>query len=215
VIDLIVVALSHAKAGREVTPQKPELGKPIGLIKPKPTSGGVVASPPLTAGSGAKDTTSSKTLEVIQDDSGISTVRTGDGYTVRAGGRESGWSITSPQGKTTHMSGDVEAHESDGGRWRHQGRSSFVFGANKVTVETRSLRGMTSVASRMTVYDGQERVTLAGLDAQRTTILALARDGKQHDDGLNDGTTFFRESTLKGESWSIIENGKRKVMGAK
>jgi Domain of Unknown Function (DUF1521) len=215
VIDLIVVALARAKAGREAAPQRPEFAQPIGVIKPKPPSGGALARPPLTTDSGMTVNKPHKALEVIQDDSGIATVRTSDGYTVRAGGQGAGWSVTSPEGKTTHISGDLEAHESDGGRWRHQGRSSFVFGENKVTVETRSPRGAASVASQMTVYHGQERVTLAGLDTQRTTILALASDGKQHDDGLNDGTTFFRDSTVKGESWAIIENGKRKVMGAK
>jgi hypothetical protein len=213
VIDLVVVALTRAKGGRETPTQNQHPAKPIGI--PKPSNGGVGIKPPQPNTIGSTPNASAKALEVIQDEQGVATVRTGDGYAVRAAGRGTGWSITSPDGKTTQIAAGQEAHESDGGRWRFSGRGSFVFGANKVTVETKSQGSSPSVASRLTVYNGAERVTIVGLDGDRPTILALTSDGRQHDDGLSDGTSFYREGTMRGESWSIVENGKRKVMGAK
>lgn len=213
VIDLVVVALNRAKGGREPPTLNPHPAKPIGI--PKPSNWGVGGKPPLANPNGTSPKAPTKALEVIQDEQGVATVRTGDGYAVRAAGRGAGWSITSPDGKTTQIAAGQEAHESDGGRWRFSGRGSFVFGENKVTVETKSPGSSSSVASRLTVYNGAERVTIVGLDGDRPTILALASDGRQHDDGLSDGTSFYREGTTKGESWSVIENGKRKVMGAK
>lgn len=215
VIDLVVVALSHAKGGRESTSQRPQPLKPIGVIKPNPTCGNVQVRPPLTNTSGAIGHGSPKALQVVQDDSGVATVRTSDGYTVRAAGRGQGWSVTSPEGTTTHVEAGMEARDRDGGRWQGTGRSSFVFGANKVTVETKSLGGPSSMVSQMTIYNGQERVTIAGLNATRPMILALASDGNQHDDGVSDGVTFYRERTARGESWFMVQNGNKTLMGAK
>lgn len=160
VIDLVVVALTRAKGGRETPTQTPHPAKPISL--PRPSNGGVGVRPPLQ-----NTNASAKALEVIQDEQGVATVRTGDGYAVRVAGKGAGWSITSPDGKTTQIAAGQEAHESDGGRWRFSGRGSFVFGANKVTVETRPFGGTSSVASRLTVYNGAERVTIVGLDGDR------------------------------------------------
>ncbi len=213
VIDLVVVALNRAKGGRDTPMLNTYPSKPIWI--PRPPSGGVGTKPPLADTNRPVWNSPIKRLEVIQDEHGVATVRTSDGYAVRAAGRGAGWSITSPDGKTTKIAAGQHAYESDGGRWRFGGRGSFVFGANKATVETRSFDGVASVASRLTVYNGAERVTIGGLDGDRPMISALASDGRQHDDGLSDGVSFYREGTTKGESWSVFENGKRKVMGAK
>ena len=213
VIDVVVAVLERAQAGRQPTSQRPAITKPI--ITPKPSSNLEGPKPPPTTSGGHAPSAAVTSLEAIQDDTGAITVRTGDGYAVRARGNALGWSITAPDGRTTRFSGGQEAHESDGGRWQVRGRGSFAFGSSKVTVETKPLSSNSTSVHRLTVYNGTDRVTIGGLDSGRPTIMSLAHDGRQHDDGLSDGTVFFRAGTTRGESWSLVENGKRKVMGAK
>ena len=213
VIDVVVAVLERAKGDRGTPYQMPTISKPI--FAPRPTGSIDGGKPPFAPNTGNAPVAAGGALEAIQDDAGAITVRTSDGYAVRAQGSASGWSITSPDGKTTRFSAGQEARESDGDRWRSKGRGSFVFGSNKVTVEAKPLSNSASGISRVTVYSGAERVTIVGLDSSRPTILGLVRDGRQHDDALSDGTLFYRTGSAKGEAWSVIENGKGKVMGAK
>jgi hypothetical protein len=102
--------------------------------------------------------------------------------------------------------------ESDGDTWNFKDRSSFVFGENKVTVETVPARNGRAYSSRITIYNGAERITLGGIDKNAPTILAMSSDGVQHDDSLGDGVVFTRGGTKSGESWTTTIGGKRKVM---
>lgn len=212
VIDVVVAVLERSRGGQAPTSPRPSISSPTcAPLVPGIPQGGKV--PPSDNGSGHN--TSTVSLQVAQDDVGDITVRTRDGYTVRAQGAHQGWSITSPEGKTTRVSPRQEVRESDGDHWRFVGRGSLVFGSNKATIETRSLTNGASTVSRVTVYSGADRVTVGGLDTAQPSILALARDGQSHDDGLSDGTTFYRADTTRGESWSFVRNGRKGVMGAK
>lgn len=213
VIDVVVAVLERAKGDQSPSAQRPPVVHPIGILKPPGHQGGGATLLP-NHGDKAPSATQ-RSLQAIQDDSGAITVRTGDGYAIKAEGENRGWSITSPAGKTTRISARQEVQESDGGHWRLRGRGTFMFGSSKATVESKALPNGSLIVSRVTVYSGAERVTLAGLDTGRPSVLALAGDGLQHDDGLNDGTLFYRADTTKGESWSVVQNGKRRVMGAK
>ena len=212
VVDLLDSVLSSSRGDRNPGSQKPVNHSPNPPTTTKPGST-VKPQPPVEKPSTTP--TTPKRLEAIQDDKGVVTVRTLDGFTVRAEGKEAAWGITSPDGKTTRIFGDPHVKESDGDRWDFKKRSSFVFGSNKVTVETVPNKNGNTVSSRITIYSGSERVTIGGVDKNRPTILALASDGQQHDDGLSDGDLFTRNSTKKGESWSVVQNGKKRVMGAK
>ena len=153
-----------------------------------------------------------KVMQAITDDRGAITVRTPDGYVVKAEGKEQAWSITGPDGKTTRIWGDPHVVESDGDRWDFKERGSFMFGANKITAETVPAGNGQTLSYRLTVYSGNERVTVGGINTNKPVIVAVGQDGKQHDDQLADGTQYTRSVGANGEAWSTIVNGKKKIM---
>lgn len=154
-------------------------------------------------------------LQAVQDDKGVVTVRSPDGYLVRAEGHHQAWTITAPDGKSTKIFGDPHVRESDGTTWDFKERSTFVFGRSKATVETVPARNGTTFSKRVTIYHGADRVTIGGIDTNRPTIVALSGDGRQHDDGLSDGVHYVRRATKNGESWVSVVDGKKKTMGVK
>lgn len=164
------------------------------------------------AGAVVSSKSAQRPLQAIRDDKGAITVRTADGYVVKAEGRDQAWRIIAPDGRATRIWGDPHVKESDGDRWDFTQRSTFVFGQNKVTVETVPAKGGRTYTGRITVYSGDERITIGGIERDLPTILAMSSDGKQHDDSLSDGAVFSRGATARGESWSTIVGGKKKVM---
>jgi len=152
-------------------------------------------------------------LSAIKDDAGAITVRTPDGYMLKAEGREEAWRLTGPDGHTTRVWGDPHVRESDGDRWDFNERGTFLFGGNKVTVEVNPAKDGKTITRRLTVYSGDQRVTIGGIDSNTPFIQALAGDGREHDDQLQDGISFWRELRARGESWSRSEDGKRRTMG--
>ena len=207
-IDVVVKVISLVKAKEATGHRETERPKPIPLLPNKKPA--TVPKPAVVS-----DKSPAKRLEAVQDDRGVVTVRTSDGYVVRAEGREAAWTIAAPDGKTTRIFGDPHVLENDGDRWDFKQRGTFAFGANKVTVETVPIANGTTVSSRITLYSNGERVTIGGIDKNKPTILALAGDGRQHDDALSDGDIYSRDTTKTGESWWLVHNGKKKVMGAR
>lgn len=181
-------------------------------------SGGSPASTPTSSTvptPSIPTTTSTPTkngLQALTDEKGVITVRTPDGYKLRAEGRQQAWQIVGPEGRATRIWGDPHVTESDGGKWDFKEQSSFVFGANKVTVETTPAGNGQTLSKRVTLYHGSERVTIAGIDTNKPFIVGLAQDGKQHDDSLSDGTTYRRGMGKKGEVWAMKAGGKSNVM---
>ncbi len=195
-------------------------GTPPDSGSPKPGSG---TTPSATSSSApgtslASPATSSPTakagLQALTDEKGVITVRTPDGFQLKAEGRDQAWQIIGPEGRVTRIWGDPHVTESDGGKWDFKDQSSFVFGANKVTVETTPAGNGQTLSRRITLYHGSERVTIAGIDTNKPFLVGLAQDGKQHDDSLNDGTTYRRGLGKKGEAWSMKSGGKSKVMAS-
>jgi hypothetical protein len=207
-------------------------------LKKEQTQGGGSASPGTSSGSGSPTTGSGASpsaspsssagtspaspatsspaakagLQALTDEKGVVTVRTPDGFQLKAEGREQAWQIIGPEGRATRIWGDPHVNESDGGKWDFKEQSSFVFGANKVTVETSPAGNGQTLSRRITLYHGSERVTIAGIDTNKPFLVGLAQDGKQHDDSLSDGTTYRRGLGKKGEAWSMKSGGKNKVM---
>ena len=211
-IGLITNMLGDKKADPIVTKPTPVPGTPApGTPAPgTPAPGtGTPGTPPPTTTPG---TGGLKAMQAITDDKGAITVRTPDGYVVKAEGKEQAWSITGPDGKTTRIWGDPHVVESDGDRWDFKERGSFIFGANKITAETVPAGNGQTLSYRLTVYSGNERVTVGGINTNKPVIVAVGQDGKQHDDQLADGTQYTRSVGANGEAWSTIVNGKKKVM---
>jgi hypothetical protein len=147
-------------------------------------------------------------FDVMRNDIGEISVRTLDGYLIRAEGRDEAWTITGPDGKTTRIWGDPHVKESDGKRWDFLNRSTFQFGTNKATVEVVPAGNGTTLTSRITIYSGTERVTIDGIDKNKPVVTAVSKDGRQHDDGLADGITYRRSATSSGEAWTSNLTGK-------
>ncbi len=212
VVALVDVVISVLSLSKEKTP--PPIHKDPVKPKPIPLLPNKKPAPPQKPGV-LPEKAPVKRLEAVQDDTGVVTVRTSDGYVVRAEGKEAAWTITAPDNKTTRIFGDPYVRENDGDTWDFKQRGTFVFGVNKVTVETVPISNGATVSSRITVYNGGDRVTIGSIDKNKPTILALASDGRQHDDALSDGDMYSRTATNTGESWWLVQNGKKKVMGAK
>ena len=191
-------------------PVTPAPGTPA-PVTPAPVTPAPITPAPITPAPGTS-TEVLKAMQAIADDSGAITVRTPDGYVVKAEGKEQAWSITGPDGKTTRIWGDPHVLESDGDRWDFKERGSFMFGANKITAETVPAGNGQTVSYRLTVYSGNERVTVGGINTNKPVIVAVGQDVKQHDDQLADGTQYTRSLGANGEAWSTIINNKRKVM---
>lgn len=172
------------------------------------------ASTPSSAGVGTSSqqatsgAVSSSSFQVARNDIGQIAVRTLDGYIIRAEGKEEAWTITAPDGKTTRIWGDPHVKESDGNNWDFLTRATFSFGNNKVTAEVVPAGNGSTYTSRITIYSGDERVTIDGIDKNKPAIVAVSRDGKQHDDGLADGITYRRATTARGESWTSNQTGR-------
>jgi hypothetical protein len=212
VAEIVTLALSRSTAQQKPLPRQP-VRLPGAPQPSRPVTVPVVPPPPaLREGGGA---VSGKRLEAIRSDRGDISVRTYDGYIVRADATGGGWSITSPAGKTTRVTSGTHVRESDGGRWSLQGRGSFIFGAHKLTVEPSTLIKGGSSPSRITIYSGSERVTIGGSSNGLPILEAVTSDAYYHDEAVHDGTRYLRGETKFGESWSAISDGARRVMGVK
>jgi hypothetical protein len=154
-------------------------------------------------------------FQVMQNDKGMVTVRSLDGYIVRAEGKDEAWTITGPDGKTTRIWGDPHVTESDGNRWDFKERGTFVFGNNKATIEVVPDKKGETLSSRLTLYSGDQRVTISGIDGNKPTITAVSQDGKQHDDALADGVVYQRKINQTGEAWTTKVGTKVSTMGGK
>lgn len=154
-------------------------------------------------------------FDVTQNDKGAITVRTLDGYLVRAEGKDHAWSITGPDGMTTRIWGDPHVSESDGDAWDFKNRGTFFFGKNKVTVEVVPYGNGQTISSAINLYSGDERVTIKGIDTNKPIITAVSHDGHQHDDSLADGDVYSRAVNKTGEAWRTKSGTKTVTMGAK
>jgi hypothetical protein len=147
-------------------------------------------------------------LDVNRNDAGMITVRTLDGFTVRAEGRNQAWTITGPDGKTTRIWGDPHVSESDGDRWDFINRSTFMFGKNKATIEVVPAGNGQTLSAKLTIYSDYERVTIDGIDKNQPTVVAASSDGLVHDASLADGDIYKRTVTARGEAWVSAATGK-------
>lgn len=171
-----------------------------------PGSGAVGQTPGTGSNTGAPIVRSA--LDVNKNDAGMISVRTLDGYTIRAEGRDEAWTITGPDGKTTRIWGDPHVTESDGDKWDFVNRSTFMFGKNKATIEVVPAGNGQTFSARLTVYSDYERVTIDGIEKNQPTIVAASTDGLQHDASLADGEIYKRVVTPSGESWVSVATGK-------
>ena len=195
---------------------KPEVATAQSNVQSSPTSvnSSSAAASSSTSGSSTSATTSTPRsyFDVIRSDQGMVTVRTLDGFVVRAEGKDQAWSISGPDGRTTRIWGDPHVTESDGDTWSFKERGTFVFGKNKATIEVVPAGNGQTLSSRLTIYAGDERVTIGGIGTNGPVITAVSHDGKQHDDSLADGVIYARKLNQTGEAWTTKNGSKTVVM---
>lgn len=128
-------------------------------------------------------------------------VTTPGGYKIEATGQFE-WKITGPDGKTTRVWGDPHVAEGDGGTWDFKRNSTFVLGDGtrvNVTTAPYGKDGMT-VTSGLEIINGNDRVTVSGIDKGKGVVGQVTQDGYAHSNtfGGNDVFVMGRET----DDWS-------------
>lgn len=196
------------------------VGQLLSLFFRAPESGGNCGSPPpgtgtepgkgaggepgvVEPGPATPEGAQASDLQAAVDDTGKVSVLTDDGYTICCTGKQEEWTITGPDGKVTRIWGDPHVQESDNDRWDFFERSSFVFGENKITVETVPIADGVSVTGRITIYNGSERVTISDIDKNQPKLTSVSDDARVHDASLDDGTVYklSLEDNGQEEQW--------------
>ena len=132
------------------------------------------------------------TISVTKNEDNQVKLETADGYTIDFAGKEEAWTITAPNGTSTRIWGDPHVSESDGTNWDFRKQSSFIFGNNKITVETTPAEwnpGYT-YSHRVTLHNGSDRITITDIEKNAPTIDAWRYDAKQHDESQSDGNVY-------------------------
>lgn len=129
-------------------------------------------------------------------------VKTDDGYSISFSGSSQEWTITSPDNETTRIWGDPHVEEKSTGRsWDFFDTSSFSFGDNKITVETKDLGNGTSYSKTVTIYSGNQRFTVTGIDDNHLEVQGFGFDGTTHDASLEDGDLYSWAAQNGKETW--------------
>lgn len=123
-------------------------------------------------------------------------ITTPGGYTVEAQGNAS-WTVTSPNGETTHVHGDPHVNEKDGTVW-HWDDKNMSFVLPDGTKITGNATGNLGVTTDLNVYYGNERVSVTGVDKKPDTS-TVSYDAAVHDKFHEDGSTVFLGGT--GDDW--------------
>jgi hypothetical protein len=150
----------------------------------------------------SKITQPTQTLFPTANENGEVSVKTEDNFALKFDIKNEQWSITYPDGKQTRIWGDPHVEESDGDKWDFTKKSSFVFGNNKITVETTPIVKGVSYSQTVTIYNGDDRLTITDLNKNKPSIVAWKYDASSHDAALTDGTKYTLHQDDKGkDSW--------------
>ncbi|OVE80149.1 hypothetical protein BVY02_01260 [bacterium J17] len=146
---------------------------------------------------------SKASLRAELNDQGQAVVTTKDNFKVKFSGKLQEWTITNPEGKTTRIWGDPHVEESDGDKWDFREDSTFIFGDNKVTVETSAptWNGNTFTA-KVSIYSGGERFTITNIESDNPTLESWKLDGRKHDAMLADGNVY--SLMADGSGWDRL-----------
>lgn len=128
-------------------------------------------------------------------------VRTDDGYTIKFGDENHDITITAPDGRSTKIWGDPHVTESDGDIWNFINGSSFVFGNNKITVDTVAIGNGQTIMKTLSIYNGHDRVTVSGIDKNIPKLEAWLRDGVEQDLAKADGDIYDLTQQNSRDAW--------------
>ena len=143
-------------------------------------------------------------LSISTNKQGAPEIFTEDGYTLRFEGKEQAWNIVTPDGKVNRIWGDPHMVESDGDTWDFKERSTFIFGNNKATIETVPYGNSQTLSSKVTIYNGDSRISVSGIDKNQPVFESLSRDAQVDDALRDDGDIFILGKENNGEDQFIL-----------
>lgn len=182
--------------------------QPVATTQPVTTTQATTTPPATTATQGTESTFNNfHELRVGTSKEGLKEVYTNDGYRFVFEAKDQAWLILDPEGKQTRIWGDPHFVESDGDTWDFKENSSLLFGNNKVTIETVPYGNGQTVTSRVTIYNGDSRVTIDGIDKNQPNFRALSLDAVTDDAIRDDGDIFVRAKEANGdERWILAKD---------
>lgn len=132
------------------------------------------------------------TLSVTKNENNQINIETDDGYKVNFTGKKEEWTITAPNGTSTRIWGDPHVVESDGTKWDFTKQSTFIFGNNKVTVETipSETNAKYTYSHRVSLHNGSDRITVTDIQKNKPTIEYWRFDAASHDASQSDGVVY-------------------------
>ncbi|MDR2337732.1 MAG: DUF1521 domain-containing protein [Deltaproteobacteria bacterium] len=146
------------------------------------------------------------TLNASVDEKGRINIKTEDGFTILFEGQQQSWKIITPDGKETKIWGDPHVEESDGDKWDFKKQSTFVFGNNKITIETTPTDNGETLTKAVTIYNGKDRLTLDNINIDKPNFVAWKLDASAHDEDLADGDVYNLDTTADGKfSWNLVK----------
>ena len=128
-------------------------------------------------------------------------ITTDDGYSIKFGAEEYDMTITAPDGRATRIWGDPHVTESDGDAWDFINGSSFVFGNNKITIDTVAIGNGKTIMKTVSIYNGHDRVTVSGIDKNIPKLDAWLRDGVEQDLAKADGDLYDLTQQNSRDAW--------------
>ncbi len=129
------------------------------------------------------------------EEDGTVEVSTEDGYLITFTAEREEWTVKDPEGRTTRIWGDPHVVESDGDTWDFTEDSTFIFGNNKISVQTTPVVNGASYSDTVSIYNGSDRLTVTDIEENKPRIEAWSLDAREHDDSINDGKTYTLNAT--------------------
>ena len=143
-------------------------------------------------------------LRAVSNSNNTQSIYTQDGYVLTTEGKDEAFTITDPEGKTTRIWGDPHLNESDADKWDFKERSTFIFGKNKLTVETIAADQNTSLSSKITIYNGDMRATISGIDKNKPVLDIIKSDRILDDSIREDGDLFIMTKEQFGDDKFVL-----------
>lgn len=146
--------------------------------------------------SAAAGSSSLSPLQIVSNENGQNVVVTDDGYKLLFEGKDEAFKIINPDGSESRIWGDPHVTESDGtAQWDFMEQATFVFGKNKLTVEVVPYTNAAMLAKQVSIYNGEQRVTIDDINLNKPRIETVGNDARAHDASLTDGLVFLYKKT--------------------
>lgn len=112
------------------------------------------------------------------------------------------WKITGPDGKSTRIWGDPHVEEGDGGKWDFKRDSTFMLpDGTRINVSTAPYGNGATVTSGLEIINGNDRVTVSGIEQGKGNIGQVTQDGFAHANSFGNKDVFVMGK--QSDDWSF------------